>query len=242
MTEKVAIVLPVRNSEKSLEESVTRLRDFLADNGMDSCEVVIADSNSTDETPRIGRKLAKDAGVRYTFVPRTGKGLAIREAWLALENEFRIFTFMDVDMATDLGALRELIAAISAGNDVALGSRYLCGSRIQRGLIREMISRTYRTLFGLTLRTGISDPQCGFKAVSKSIIVHVLPQVASEGFFFDTELLVRAAAAGYSIKEIPVDWTECPGSSVRLLRDIPEFLAGLARLKYRQMTGRLDRA
>jgi glycosyltransferase involved in cell wall biosynthesis len=235
MDNRVAIVLPVRNSEKMLEKSVRKLRAFLGSNNMDACEIVIADSNSTDATPRIGRRLAEDAGIGYVFTPRTGKGAAIRRAWLSLKDEFRIFVFMDVDMATDLSALPELIGAIAAGGDVASGSRYLRASRIRRGLVREAISKTYRMLFGLAFRTGISDPQCGFKAVSQPVIEHVLPQIVSEGFFFDTELLVRAVGAGYSIKEIPIIWTEYPGSSVRLLRDIPEFLIGLVQLKFRQM-------
>jgi glycosyltransferase involved in cell wall biosynthesis len=198
---------------------------------------VVADSNSTDGTAGIGRKLAEDPGVRYVYVPRTGKGAAIKRAWLSLEDDFRVFAFMDVDLSTGLDAIPDLARAIGAGADLAVGSRYVEGSRIRRSLGRETISRAYRIVFGLTFGYGLTDPQCGFKAVSPYAKDNLVPQVESEGFFFDTELLVRAAAAGHSIREIPINWIEYPGSSVRLLRDIPEFLTGLATLKYRLMRG-----
>jgi glycosyltransferase involved in cell wall biosynthesis len=231
MAEKVAIVLPVRNSEGILERSVAHLREFLDAEGMVACEIVIADSASTDATPHIGRRLAEDAGVRYMLVLKAGKGAAIRGAWLLLKEEFHILCFMDVDMATDLEALPHLIRAVTAGDDIVVGSRYLAASRILRTPMREVVSRAYRLVFGIAFRIGVSDPQCGFKAISRRVADDILPDVASDGYFFDTELLVRAAAAGYSVKEIPVIWTASPGSSVKLLRDTPEFLAGLVRLR-----------
>jgi glycosyltransferase involved in cell wall biosynthesis len=234
MAERIAVVFPVRNSEGILEESIERLRRFLISNDIPDCEILIADSMSTDATPLIGRKLAKEAGIRYIRIPRRGKGAAIKEAWLSLEDGFEVFCFMDVDLATDLEALPGLIGAVTSGSDVALGSRYLEESVIQRSLLREAISRTYRLIFRMVFRIGISDPQCGFKAVSGSVIEHVLPRVASNGFFFDSELLVRADGYGCSISEIPIRWAESAGSSVRLLRDIPEFLAGLMRLGLRR--------
>jgi glycosyltransferase involved in cell wall biosynthesis len=234
MAGRTAIVLPVRNAEEILEKSVERLRRFLITHHIADCEILIADSMSTDATPGIGRKLAEEVGIRYIRVPRRGKGAAIKEAWLSLEDGFEVFCFMDIDLATDLEALPGLIGAVRSGSDVVLGSRYLEGSVIRRSLFREVISRTYRLIFGMVFRIKISDPQCGFKAVSRSIVEHVLPRVASNGFFFDSELLVRAADSGCSISEIPVRWTESEGSSVRLVRDIPEFLAGLVRLGLRR--------
>ena len=41
------------------------------------------------------------------------------------------------------------------------------------------------------------------------------------------------------IKEVPIRWVEKPGSSINLLRDVPGFLTGLARLKWEQWSGRL---
>lgn len=232
----IALVLPVHNEADILPKSFGTLYSFIKNRSMDHCKIVIADSSSTDGTSGVAKELARDPSVTYMQVPEVGKGAAIKKAWLSLGDDFEIFAFMDADLSTDLAALPGLIDGIRAGYDVVVGSRYVAGSRVHRSLGRELISRSYRVLFGIVLRAKIKDPQCGFKAIARPVRDHVLPQVKSRGFFFDTELLVRAAAAGYSIREIPINWSECPGSSIRLLNDVPEFLSGLVTLKYRMIS------
>jgi hypothetical protein len=52
------------------------------------------------------------------------------------------------------------------------------------------------------------DAQCGFKAVSSAAVTALLPWVRSSGWFFDTELLLLARRAGYTVREVPVAWTD----------------------------------
>jgi hypothetical protein len=113
---------------------------------------------------------------------------------------------MDVDLSTDLGVLLPLVAPLISGHsDVAIGSRLARGARVVRGPQREFISRCYNLILRTVLQVRFSDAQCGFKAVRRDAAEQLLPLVEDTGWFFDTELLVRA---GLRIHEVPVDWVD----------------------------------
>jgi putative flippase GtrA len=147
---------------------------------------------------------------------------------------------MDVDLSTDLAALLPLIAPLITGHsDLAIGTRLSRSSRVVRGPKREVISRSYNLLLRGTLATGVSDAQCGFKAIRADVAARLLPLVEDTGWFFDTELLVLAERAGLRIHEVPVDWIDDPDSRVDIVRTARADLAGIARMLRALMTGRL---
>jgi len=227
---KAVIVIPAYNEAETLEEKMTQLEAFRAAE-LPEAEIIITDNNSTDATPEIAAGLSRrHEKVHCYSVARQGKGAAIRDTWLA--HDYDIYSFMDVDLSTDLSALPLLFDAIREGYDMAIGSRYREGAVIERSLKRELVSRAYRLLFHFLLCRDIRDPQCGFKAVSRKVRDTILPGVGTPGFFFDSELLVRAQKAGYRIKEVPVRWREDSGTTVHLARDVPKFVKGLIALKY----------
>ena len=240
MSDRIAIVVPAYNEEAVLERSIKKLSSFVARVGLTDCDIIIADNNSTDSTGALARGLVENGGgkVRYHFVEQRGKGAAIRNTWRAFD-EYGVYCFTDVDLAGGLSSLPVLIAAVRDGCGVAIGSRYVRGARARRTWSRRTISVVYRLMFDLLFASRVLDPQCGLKAISRTVRDNVLPRVESNGFFFDTELILRTRAAGYAIKEVPIRWIEKPGSTVNLFRDVPGFLVGLARLKWEQWSGRL---
>jgi hypothetical protein len=136
-----------------------------------------------------------------------------------------------VDLSTDLNALLPLVAPLLSGHsDIAIGTRLAHGSRVIRGPKREIISRCYNLLLRTALRARFSDAQCGFKAIRASQARQLLPLVADQGWFFDTELLVLAERAGLRIHEVPVDWTDDTDSSVNIIDTAVKDLRGMARV------------
>ena len=237
MAEDIVIVVPVYNEEKTLLEKIRQVHAFISKN-LDSFDIIIADNNSTDRTPELARQLASELPhVLCHHVAIKGKGSAIRHTWLAFD--YDVYSFMDVDLSTDLNAFPDLIQAVKGGYDVAIGSRYVPGAYTIRSLKRETISRAYRALFSSLFKSGVHDPQCGFKAITRQVRDRVLAEVSTDGFFFDSELLIRAFHHGFSIKEVPIVWTEDPDSTVNFIRDVPGFLKGLSTLKYLELTGKL---
>ncbi len=99
-----------------------------------------------------------------------------------------------------------------------------------RGPRREFISRTYNRILRLGLRARFSDAQCGFKAIRADAARQLLPLIADEAWFFDTELLVLAQRRGLRIHEVAVDWTDDPDSRVEIVSTAVADLRGVARL------------
>ena len=212
---QIDIVVPVFNEAVALEQSVRRLHRYLRAEFPFSWRIVVADNASTDATPEIAARLARElAGVELLRLERKGRGRALRAAWSA--SRARVVCYMDVDLSTDLRGLLPLVAPLLSGHsDLAIGTRLAHGSRVVRGPKRELISRTYNRLLHATLRARFSDAQCGFKAVRRDVVDELLDGVVDDGWFFDTELLVLAQRRGLRIHEVPVDWIDDPDSRVR---------------------------
>jgi glycosyltransferase involved in cell wall biosynthesis len=235
----VEIVIPVYNERLALEASVRRLHAFLTIAFPFSWRIVIADNASTDQTLKIARRLSYElTDVEVVHLLAKGRGRALRAAWSA--SDARVVCYMDVDLSTDLAGLLPLIAPLLSGHsDVAIGSRLARGARIERSRKRELISRAYNRLLRIALRARFSDAQCGFKALRRDVARELLPQVADQEWFFDTELLVLAQRAGLRIHEVPVDWVEDPDSRVELVGTALADLRGVARLVVARSSTRL---
>ncbi len=230
----VEIVVPTHNEAHVLESSITRLHQFLVERFPLPWKITIADNGSTDGTSVVARRLARTIpGVSVLVLPAAGRGGALRAAWMRSNAE--IVAYTDVDLSTDLDALFPLVAPLISGHsDVAVGSRLAWGSRTDRGTKREVISRTYNRLLRVALRTPVRDAQCGFKAMSADVARRLLPVVRDDGWFFDTELIIRAKRAGLRVFEVPVDWVDDDDSRVNILRTSWDDLRGVARLAFRE--------
>ena len=236
---EVDIVLPVYNEAATLRASVLRLHTFLTERFPLSWRITIADNASTDGTWDLAQGLAEELdGVHALHLDRKGRGRALREAWSASESP--VVAYMDVDLSTELEALLPLVAPLVSGHsDLAIGSRLAHGARVVRGPKREVISRGYNLLLKLTLRSGFSDAQCGFKAIRTDVARRLLPLVEDDAWFFDTELLVLAEHNGLRIHEVPVDWVDDADSRVDVVRTASADLQGIWRMVKRLAGGSL---
>ncbi len=233
------IVIPVYNEQNDLPEAVLRLHDFLTADFPWTATITIADNASTDRTWEIATRLAgRFPEVRAVHLDEKGRGRALKRTWLG--STAAVLCYMDVDLSTDLRALAPLVAPLLSGHsDLAIGSRLTHSSQVVRGPKREFISRSYNLILHGVLGVSFSDAQCGFKAIRSDVARHLLPLVADDNWFFDTEMLVLAQRAGLRIHEVPVDWIDDPDSTVHIVGTASEDLRGVARLIRGFTTGRI---
>lgn len=236
MTEQltVDIMIPVLNEAHVLEKSVGTLRAWCRDHLPYRWRIVVVDNGSTDGTQDVARRLVArwpDETGLVTLSER-GRGRALRRAWT--ESTADACCYMDVDLSTELEALPKLLDAILAGGyGVATGSRLHKGrSQVTRSLKRYILSKTYNIMVRQILHTRIRDHQCGFKAVSREVIHHVVPQIRDQTWFFDTELLVLSEKQGYRVFEIPVRWVEDTDSRVKIVKTAWDDIKGILRVRW----------
>ncbi len=216
---EVSIVLPAYNEAARIESTVERTAAALREI-TPSFEIIIAEDGSKDGTDRICGALAK----KYDFVvhlhsdERQGRGRALNRAFKTSKGE--ILGYIDVDLATDMKHLRELIQSIRDSYDFATGSRMLPQSNVKRPLKRGFASKGFNLLTRTMLGSNLNDHQCGFKSFKRSSLFAILDKVKDTHWFWDTELFVRAQRAGFRVKEFPVEWKHGGTTKVNLVKDV----------------------
>jgi glycosyltransferase involved in cell wall biosynthesis len=228
------VVIPCYNEVAVLRQSVERTLAFLEGHGEYTWRIVIADNGSNDGTSDLARALeAEHPGRVKAFVLTVkGRGLALREAWMASDAD--VVAYMDVDLSTDLSHLPQIVRMVAQqGCDVAIGSRLAKGAQTTRSLKREITSRIYVWMIRASFpRLRITDAQCGFKALSRKAVEQVVPEIENRMWFFDTELLILAHRAKLRICELPVKWVEDPDSKVKIVATATEDIRGLLRMRF----------
>lgn len=233
----VSIVLPAYNEEAQLKQTVERIQEWAEVHG-ESAEIIIVEDGCTDRTPEISAALATaHDNVRHLhFDQRQGKGKAVEHGFADANAD--ILCFMDVDLATDLDSLLSLFEPIQTGSaDLTIGSRYLTQSNTDRTVKRNLLSKSYNFLASHILQTGVSDHNCGFKAMRDDVFEQLQNEVEATEWFWDAELLYRAKEHGFEIAEVPITWDEQDHSTITVPTAIADMLQGMTRVTGESLFG-----
>ena len=129
---EVSAILPVYNDLAALETAIPRSLETLEAIAPGRFELIVAEDGSTDGSTEFVRDYAaRDSRVRLLHADeRLGRGRALNRAVDGARGS--IVCYYDVDLATDMEHLAELIGAIREGYDISTGSRLLPDSNITR--------------------------------------------------------------------------------------------------------------
>ena len=229
-TVDLEVVIPAFNEAQRIAETLARTLDFLGSQAWSS-RLVVVDNGSADETGAVVRRVAAENSgpVPITLVGCScpGKGAAVRRGLLSGTSRFT--GFFDADLATPVETLVPAMRHLRNGAAGVIASRHSPGSTFVRPqpLGRRLGGAAFRVVAG-SMVTGIRDTQCGFKFFEREALTRAMVQCRSTGFAFDVELLQRLQRGGERIVEIPVAWTDGPGSTFRPVSDgIASFSAML---------------
>jgi glycosyltransferase AglD len=204
---EISILLPAFNEAEQIERCIREVEAAVSAFSK-SYEIIVSEDGSTDGTDIIVAKITKNnPNIILLHSPaRLGKGKGIKNALRTSRG--KIITFMDVDLATNLECLPQLLRVVKENGGMAIGSRHVAGSRVQRGVSRTFFSLTYNLAVRLLFLDGVHDHQCGFKTMSRPVALAVLNVSKSDGYFFDTEMIVRCKKLGFPVVEVAVQWAE----------------------------------
>jgi len=221
------------NEENWVKQAYMQVKRFVGDNRIGT-QIVFATDGCTDRTVEFIRELQeKDTSiVHFDNQEKLGRGLALKRIFDRVDTQYLIY--MDSDLATDLKHLPEIISRLEAGADIVTGSRLMRGSKCVRTKKRHVLSRAYNFLTRLLLRSKLSDHQCGFKGFNREKVLSVLSEVKANGWFWDTEILVRAQKKGLTVMEFPVEWTDRDeqSSKVNVWKDTKNLGTSLLELRF----------
>lgn len=225
---EVTAVIPVYNDRKSLETAIPSSLNVLSGIAV-SFELIIAEDGSNDGSAEYVREYSiQEPRLKLLHSDeRQGRGRALERAFKEAKGE--IVCYYDVDLATDMRYLNDLLGMVREGCAVATGSRLMKESDTTRSGEREIASRGYNFLVRLFLGSTIHDHQCGFKAFSREKILRLMPEVKAYHWFWDTEVLVRSQKRGWKVCELPVQWQQGEGTTVKP-RDVISMGTDILRL------------
>jgi glycosyltransferase involved in cell wall biosynthesis len=236
-----SIVIPAYNESIRLRATVEKILAHLQEQGWDA-EILVVNDGSTDDTAAIVQAFAaQNHAVRLVQNPgNRGKGYSVRNGMLQASGE--ILLFSDADLSSPIEESDKLFAAIAAGADVAMGSRWLRTElQTQRQpLYRQVYGRLFNFALRLILGLHYRDTQCGFKAFTRRAAHSIFPLQHIERWGFDPEILYLARKFGLKVKEVPVKWAHREGTRLNPLRDGIRMFGEMLKIRWYALTGKYE--
>jgi glycosyltransferase involved in cell wall biosynthesis len=215
-----SLVLACYNEESIIDDRIRRIFAIL-DSLRFSSEVIFVDDASEDRTRRcIDRILSENPHRdirKIEHAQNTGRGGAVADGIRAARGRF--VGFIDIDLEVGPNYILPCLLALDQGYDVATACRFY---KLTVGSMHRLImSRVYSILVRRQTGVPLRDTETGFKFFRRDRISAVLEQVQDPGWFWDTEIMVRAYRAGLRIVELPALLVRCTDkkSTVQIWRD-----------------------
>jgi dolichol-phosphate mannosyltransferase len=214
------VCLPTYNERENLEPMVRALAEVLPDGG----RVLVIDDNSPDGTGEIADRLAAELPwLDVLHRPsKQGLGRAYVDGFRhALADGADLVLEIDCDFSHNPQDVPRLIAAVEAGADLALGSRYVEGGGTQNwGLVRRLISRG-ASIYTRVLLMPIHDATGGFKCFRRAVLEAIdLESIDAAGYVFQIETTYRARRKGFRVVEVPIRFVDRTAGESKMSRAI----------------------
>jgi len=225
----LSLIVPAYNEEARLEEMMEQTMAYLLNRKKQqkdfSFEVIIVDDGSKDRTVKVACKFVDRYStdcVRVMILDENqGKGGAVQQGMLHARGEYLLM--VDADGATriqDLDKLDEQLKQTQKrGLGIAIGSRaHLQDKAVaKRKWYRNLLMYGFHFLVACLCVKKVRDTQCGFKLFTRTTAQRLFITQHLRRWCFDVELLYLAQAMDIPIVEVEVNWSEIPGSKVRIL-------------------------
>ena len=239
---KYSIIIPAFNESGRIPATLDSVISCVRSHGWDA-EVIVVNDGSSDATADVVREIAKSAPeLRLIENPgNRGKGYSVKSGILHALGDVVMFT--DADLSSPMEEAERLFAAIAAGADIAIGSRWLESTRQthRQPLYRQFFGRCFNAVTRAIMQLPFADTQCGFKAFTRHAAQTVFQLQTIERWGFDPEILFIALKRGFRVVEVPVSWAHDARTRMSYLRDGMTMLQELVLVRWNAFTGKYNR-
>lgn len=225
----LSVIIPLFNEERRLR-NLTRIHQYLSRKKINH-EIIVVNDGSTDKT--IGKlKLLKNnfSFQVISYPSNKGKGHAIKTGVEKAKGKYRLFT--DIDLSTPIEEMERFLPFLGK-YAVIIGSRRIKGAKLlkRQPFIREVLGKSFTRFSNFILKMDIADFTCGFKLFSEKAAKEIFRKQKIQRWGFDAEILYLAKKLGFSIKEVPVKWSNDSRSRVKFPQAIISSLIDLYKIK-----------
>lgn len=217
------IVVPTYNEAAALPALLDRVLGLA-----DGFHVLVVDDASPDGTGRLADGYAlRDS--RVQVLHRKGKlglGSAYRDGFRrGLEDGAGYVFEMDADHSHNPKYLPSLLHRLRTDADLAIGSRYVHGVRVENWPFRRLLLSRFANAYvnaaaGIPSRV-VTDATSGFRGYRREVLETIdLDAVRSNGYSFQIEMAYRAWRLGFRLCEVPITFEEHYLTSSKMSRAI----------------------
>jgi glycosyltransferase involved in cell wall biosynthesis len=210
------LLIPAYNEEARIEPVLREFGHYFRENYRGAFQLIVVLNGCRDNTRGVVERVAQDfpAISLLDFPEPIGKGGALIEG-LKLATQAEAVGYVDADGASPPHAFHELVKRLPEA-DCIIGSRWLPGTVLHQAQpwVRRFTSRCFHVVVELLFWMHIKDTQCPCKVMRRAAVEKIHSNLRIADLAFDVNLLVSLKRAGFTIKEVPTEWTDKIGSKV----------------------------
>ena len=199
----LSIVIPMFNEAENVESTLKTVEEALA-SFEGTYEIIAVNDGSIDHTletlKRIESQNEKIKVVSYS--KNMGRGMALRKGFQ--ESKGEMVVSIDADLSYDPQYILDLVHALKTGQDtdLVLASPYMPGGSVQGvPTLRLWISKLGNKILRFALPNRIYTSTGIFRGYRKRVLDSL--ELESDGKEIHLEILSKAMALGYRVKEVP---------------------------------------
>ena len=227
------VIIPTYNEIDNVE-SMTRA---ILSQEME-CHILFIDDNSPDGTAIKIQHLQKEFEGKVFLENRPGK-LGLGTAYIhgfnyCLNHGYTHVFEMDSDFSHNPKDLIRLKEACDNGADLAIGSRYCKGGKIENWPLSRWLMSYFASVYvRIILWIGIKDTTAGFKCYKKEVLETIkLHNIPFKGYAFQVCMKYAAIKHGFKLKEIPITFVDRQfGESKMSTKIFKEAFFGVWKMK-----------
>ena len=199
----LSVVIPMFNEAENARATLNQVEEAMV-SFQGTYEIVAVNDGSTDDTLLELKKAAeKNERVEIvTYSKNFGRGRALREGFKKARGE--IVVSIDADLSYDPHYILDFVKALQTEQDVdlVLASPYMPGGGVENvPFLRLWISRLGNRVLRLAMPNRIYTSTGIFRAYRKKVLDSL--EIESDGKEIHLEILSKALALGYGVKESP---------------------------------------
>jgi len=210
------LLIPAYNEEDRIEPVLREYGRYFQQEYDGKFQLVVVLNGCRDNTLAVVQKVAADFPfISYLDFPEAiGKGGALIEG-LKLAPRADLIGYVDADGASPPRAFHDLVRR-SGEADCVIGSRWLKGAVLHQAQtkVRQFTSRCFHVIVESLFWMHIKDTQCPCKVMRRTAVEKIHSSLTIADLAFDVNLLVSLKRAGFTILEVPTEWTDKMGSKV----------------------------
>jgi len=210
------LLIPAYNEETRIEPVLRDFAQYFRENYRGKFSLVVVLNGCRDNTLGVVQRVAREfSSIRAeNFPDPIGKGGALIEG-LRLAPTADLIGYVDADGASPPRAFHALVK-LTDQFDCVIGSRWLPGAVLYQAqtTLRRFTSRCFHLIVESLFWMHIKDTQCPCKVLRRSAVEAIHSSLRIADLAFDVNLLYSLKHAGFSIREVPTEWTDKIGSKV----------------------------